>query len=86
MLYVIISVCKYEARVTIEIILQKQGFVFKGGMKHLLFLSLVIVATSRLIFMLEGGKLNEVSKLNITKDGRLKFQNVKIKFHVSFHN
>jgi hypothetical protein len=86
MLYVIRSVHKCEVTVAVELILQKQGFVFMGGMKHLLSLSLVIVATSRLIFMLQGGKLNAVSKLNITKDCRLKAPNVKIKFHLSFGN
>jgi hypothetical protein len=78
------SYFQYKVTVAVELILQKRAFVFMRGMKHLLSLSLVIVATSRLIFTLEGGKLNAVSKLNITKDDRLKAPNVKIKFICRF--
>jgi hypothetical protein len=79
MFYVLRSVSKYEATVAVELFLLKQDIVFTGGMKHLLCLSPVNMATSRLISMTEGGQTNEVSKLHTTKNGRLKSPNVRIK-------
>jgi hypothetical protein len=49
-------------------------------MKHLPFSSPVHVATSRLFCIAEGEQMNAVSKLHITKDGRLKASSVKIKY------
>lgn len=76
---VIRSVHKREAAVAVELILQEEDILFMGGMKHLLCLSPVNVANSRLVSRIEGGQINAVSKLHTTKNGRLKAPNVRIK-------
>jgi hypothetical protein len=79
MFYVVGSVHKYETAVAVELILKKEYILFMGGMKHLLCLSPVNVAASRLTSMIQGGQMNAVSNLHTTKDGQLKAPNVRIK-------